>query len=184
MPAESLPPALPAAPPCRNQYDRMLNRLRSQLSRLRHEQALVEAYAADGWRGASREKVKPVAEIKRAKDQVGAGGWVLAWTAAALQMGCCFPGAGCWFCKGLLADPQPCSSPLLLTPAPACPSQIAKCKEAIRECVRYCDEAGAGFLAGALVPILLTWVWQQQQQQHSSAPCLLCPMPVHLSTFP
>jgi hypothetical protein len=56
----------------------MLNRLRSQLSRLRHEQALVEAYAADGWRGASREKVKPVAEIKRAKDQVGgrAGGWV------------------------------------------------------------------------------------------------------------
>ena len=49
----------------------MLNRLRSQLSRLRHEQALVEAYAADGWRGASREKVKPVAEIKRAKDQVG-----------------------------------------------------------------------------------------------------------------
>lgn len=31
----------------------------------------MEAYAADGWRGASREKVKPVAEIKRAKDQVG-----------------------------------------------------------------------------------------------------------------
>jgi hypothetical protein len=43
----------------------------------RHEQALVEAYAADGWRGASREKVKPVAEIKRAKDQVGGEGRLL-----------------------------------------------------------------------------------------------------------
>ena len=31
---------------------------------------MVEAYAADGWRGAAREKVKPVAEIKRAKEQI------------------------------------------------------------------------------------------------------------------
>ena len=52
----------------RNVYDRAYNRLKGQLSRLRQEQALVEAYAADGWRGASREKVKPVAEIKRAKE--------------------------------------------------------------------------------------------------------------------
>ena len=42
----------------------------AKLPACRHEQALVEAYAADGWRGASREKVKPVAEIKRAKEQV------------------------------------------------------------------------------------------------------------------
>lgn len=54
----------------RNVYDRAYNRLKGQLSRLRQEQALVEAYAADGWRGASREKVKPVAEIKRAKEQI------------------------------------------------------------------------------------------------------------------
>lgn len=41
----------------------------------------MEAYAADGWRGAAREKVKPVAEIKRAKDQVGWGlpGWLQGW---------------------------------------------------------------------------------------------------------
>lgn len=71
----------------KNGYDRAYNRLRKQLSRLRQEQALVEAYAADGWRGASREKVKPVAEIKRAKEQ------------------------------------------------------ITRCKEFIRECVKYCDEA-------------------------------------------
>ncbi|KAL4521386.1 hypothetical protein Ndes2437B_g08023 [Nannochloris sp. 'desiccata'] len=54
----------------RTSYDRAYNRLKGQLSRLRQEQALVEAYAADGWRGASREKVKPVAEIKRAKEQI------------------------------------------------------------------------------------------------------------------
>ena len=54
----------------RNVYDRAYNRLRGQLGRLRQEQALVEAYAADGWRGASREKVKPLAEIKRAKEQI------------------------------------------------------------------------------------------------------------------
>ena len=34
----------------RNAYDRAYNRLKGQLSRLRQEQALVEAYAADGWR--------------------------------------------------------------------------------------------------------------------------------------
>ena len=54
----------------RNAYDKAYNRLKGQLSRLRQEQALVEAYAADGWRGASREKVKPVAEIRRAKEQI------------------------------------------------------------------------------------------------------------------
>ena len=57
--------------PPRNAYDRAVRRLQGQLTRLRQEQALVEAYAADGWRGASREKVKPTAEIARAKEQIG-----------------------------------------------------------------------------------------------------------------
>lgn len=36
----------------------------------RQEQALIEAYEAEGWRGAAREKVRPVQEIRRAKAQV------------------------------------------------------------------------------------------------------------------
>lgn len=36
----------------------------------RQEQALIEAYEAEGWRGAAREKVRPVQEILRAKAQV------------------------------------------------------------------------------------------------------------------
>ncbi|RMZ55072.1 hypothetical protein APUTEX25_005698, partial [Auxenochlorella protothecoides] len=51
-------------------YDKLLNRARHQLSRIRQEQALVDAYAADGWRGAAREKVRPLQEIQRAKDQI------------------------------------------------------------------------------------------------------------------
>lgn len=51
-------------------YTQALSRLQGQMKRMRQEQALVEAYAADGWRGASREKVKPVAEIRRAKEQI------------------------------------------------------------------------------------------------------------------
>lgn len=48
----------------------------------------MEAYAADGWRGAAREKVKPVAEIKRAKDQVSP------WEAALAGRSSCLLGVG------------------------------------------------------------------------------------------
>jgi hypothetical protein len=57
-------------PAVKTVYTQALSRFQGQLKRLRQEQALVEAYAADGWRGASREKVKPVAEIRRAKEQI------------------------------------------------------------------------------------------------------------------
>lgn len=36
----------------------------------RKEQMLIEVYETDGWRGASREKVKPTAELERAHLQV------------------------------------------------------------------------------------------------------------------
>ncbi|KDD75635.1 hypothetical protein H632_c579p0 [Helicosporidium sp. ATCC 50920] len=68
-------------------YARQVRRVRHQLSRLRQEQALVEAYATDGWKGASRERVRPVEELSRAE------------------------------------------------------RHIEHCKEVIRECVKYCDDA-------------------------------------------
>ncbi|KAI8112291.1 hypothetical protein M9434_003614 [Picochlorum sp. BPE23] len=51
----------------RNEYDKALGRMKGQMSRFRQEQALIMAYDADGWNGASREKVKPHTEIARAR---------------------------------------------------------------------------------------------------------------------
>lgn len=65
----------------------------------RQETALVDAYDAEGWRGSAREKVRPLEEIRRAKEQ------------------------------------------------------IARCKTIIRDCVRYCDEAGKALRACACVPV-------------------------------
>ena len=36
----------------------------------RLEQAMLEAYQADGWRGANRERFKPTADLDRARRQV------------------------------------------------------------------------------------------------------------------
>ena len=54
----------------KNEYDKALGRLKGQLSRFRQEQALIMAYDAEGWKGASREKIKPHAEIHRAKKSI------------------------------------------------------------------------------------------------------------------
>ena len=37
----------------------------------RLEQAMLEAYQADGWRGANRERFKPTADLDRARRQGG-----------------------------------------------------------------------------------------------------------------
>ena len=54
----------------RNEYDKALGRFKGQISRFRQEQALIMAYDAEGWKGASKEKLKPHAEITRARDSI------------------------------------------------------------------------------------------------------------------
>ena len=47
----------------RNEYDRALGTFKGQISRFRQEQQMLMAYDAEGWKGASREKLKPHAEL-------------------------------------------------------------------------------------------------------------------------
>ena len=42
----------------------------SQIARVRESNALLEAYDQDGWRGANREKIKPTAELQRARQRI------------------------------------------------------------------------------------------------------------------
>jgi len=53
-----------------NEYMAELVKVRKVLQKVRMENALLEAYQADGWCSASREKVKPVAEIARARAKI------------------------------------------------------------------------------------------------------------------
>ncbi|KAK9810991.1 hypothetical protein WJX73_003945 [Symbiochloris irregularis] len=51
-------------------YAKLVTRVRAQLQRMRQEQALLDAYEGDGWRGAKREAVRPTAELDRAAKQM------------------------------------------------------------------------------------------------------------------
>ncbi|KAK9846396.1 hypothetical protein WJX81_002962 [Elliptochloris bilobata] len=51
-------------------YAKLVNRVRSQLSRIRQEETFLEAYENEGWRGANRERVRPAAELERARLQI------------------------------------------------------------------------------------------------------------------
>ena len=54
----------------RNEYDRALGTFKGQISRFRQEQQMLMAYDAEGWKGASREKLKPHAELTKARDKI------------------------------------------------------------------------------------------------------------------
>ena len=54
----------------RNEYDRALGTFKGQISRFRQEQQMLMAYDAEGWKGASREKLKPHAELTKARDTI------------------------------------------------------------------------------------------------------------------
>ncbi|KAK9824279.1 hypothetical protein WJX72_009118 [[Myrmecia] bisecta] len=51
-------------------YAKLVKRAKGQISRIHQEERLLEVYGADGWRGASREKVRPTAELGRARTQI------------------------------------------------------------------------------------------------------------------
>ena len=54
----------------RNEYDRALGTFKGQISRFRQEQQMLMAYDAEGWKGASREKLKPHAELTKARETI------------------------------------------------------------------------------------------------------------------
>lgn len=54
-------------------YEQLLVRAKTQLGRMRQDLALIEAYESEGWKGAARERVKPTAELSRARKHVAKG---------------------------------------------------------------------------------------------------------------
>jgi hypothetical protein len=49
----------------------LLSREFANITLGRQEELLINTYAADGWKGANREKFKPTSEVQRAHVQVG-----------------------------------------------------------------------------------------------------------------
>jgi hypothetical protein len=54
----------------RNEYDRALGTFKGQISRFRQEQQMIMTYNADGWKGASKEKLKPHGELTKARETI------------------------------------------------------------------------------------------------------------------
>ena len=59
-------PAVPPKPDA-NPYEKLKIRVRGQVTRMVREQHFIDTYRMDGWRGASKEKLKPHKELQRAK---------------------------------------------------------------------------------------------------------------------
>ncbi|XP_062221231.1 homeobox protein HAZ1-like [Phragmites australis] len=51
-------------------YLKICQRVRYILNRMNYEQSLIQAYASEGWRGQSLEKIRPEKELERAKAEI------------------------------------------------------------------------------------------------------------------
>ncbi|QDZ23198.1 homeobox domain-containing protein [Chloropicon primus] len=53
-----------------NPFEKAKRRVMSQISRIKKETWLLETYEMEGWRGASKEKLKPKGELERARNAI------------------------------------------------------------------------------------------------------------------
>ncbi|XP_062206854.1 homeobox protein HAZ1-like [Phragmites australis] len=54
----------------KKEYLKISQRVRYILNRMNYEQSLIQAYASEGWKGQSLEKIKPEKELERAKEEI------------------------------------------------------------------------------------------------------------------
>ncbi|XP_040381582.1 homeobox protein HAZ1 isoform X2 [Oryza brachyantha] len=54
----------------KNDYLSIRKRVRYILNRMNYEQSLIQAYASEGWKGQSLEKIRPEKELERAKAEI------------------------------------------------------------------------------------------------------------------
>ncbi|KAL3702268.1 hypothetical protein R1sor_020290 [Riccia sorocarpa] len=53
-----------------DEKERIKRRVKNLVNRIRLEQNFIEAYAGEGWKGQSREKIRPEKELERAENQI------------------------------------------------------------------------------------------------------------------